>query len=800
MADAAEVQPLPDEEPIAETPQNDDSAAADQPGKDVSFGTFLTVGPKATRDVTIIGYDRLRDSVRAVRRAGNSVENIQIPYDQYKTLIEAQRASDLASGRKTKKNLSKAVSGYFGKSVSLDGKSAQVIGYDAQSDEVLVSEGSESRWMKSGDMLRGTQNLSRNPLTTSVPTENVSSQAKPRDLRVIQEQGQEIDEDKTAQIQRAFEQGRITVQDGPGQRTVGLSVDASGKVLRQVETSLPSIEPAQINFVSSRGETIALTDVDVAIPEITAPINVNAEISVEAPASVPAPAVSIKATRESLKQQRAGAAKTAGGTAAAVAAIAASIPAANTNAAAVMSAAQSVLAAYDASAAARETQIQQISGQIAEVSSRINDLQQRSRQSLAAGNGAQASQYEKQMIQAQTERASLLDQQTDLQITRINETNKAAQIVEVVRKIKPSADGSIPDEQIEAVQRMLPKTVSLVPPAPSASAALPKPPAVSPRAFAPGIPSRRTSAAVSPSVRTPKPLRPLGGSLSTIGGQAQRAVDLNAGQAYDRGTRNGFSDAGAEEVLSADAYESAFSTEGGLEPFSGPLDSSQAQVQTYVAGADDEEPEPADIYGAREQAGKEEMKRIHAAGAGAESYGRLQQDTQPQDTGPVREQRTVPISTPSPTGPSPEEIARASALQQAVAQAVQQQSQQQQEQATGQASISEEEKNKQIQNAKKTISNLVDAFDAAHGIGDVVGILMTVAHINGRLLLTIFKKDMPFFPKAGYPFECTAFACLDLMVCIVAIEAMIVPIVIIAAIIAAVSGATFGLSELVDLF
>jgi hypothetical protein len=164
MADAAEVQPLPDEEPIDETPQSDDSSEADQPGKDVSFGTFLTVGPKATRNVTIIGYDSLRNTVRAVRRSGDTVENIQIPYEQYKTLLDAQRESDLASGRKTKKNLSKAVSGYFGKSVALDGKSAQVIGYDAQSDEVLVSDSEGPRWMKSGEMLRSTQNLSRNPL------------------------------------------------------------------------------------------------------------------------------------------------------------------------------------------------------------------------------------------------------------------------------------------------------------------------------------------------------------------------------------------------------------------------------------------------------------------------------------------------------------------------------------------------------------------------------------------------------------------------------------------------------------
>ena len=803
MADAAEVQPLPDEEPIDETPQSDDSSEADQPGKDVSFGTFLTVGPKATRNVTIIGYDSLRDTVRAVRRAGDTVENIQIPYEQYKTLLDAQRESDLASGRKTKKNLSKAVSGYFGKSVALDGKSAQVIGYDAQSDEVLVSDAEGPRWMKSGEMLRSTQSLSRNPLAASSTSRAAAKSTSSKEPRIIQDQGGEIDQDKTAQIQRAFEQGRITIQDPPGQRTVALSVDTDGKVLRQLETTLSSIQPSQIEYVSSSGQSIALTDVDVAIPEVTAPLNV--EATIETTATIPASSqTSIRATRDALQQSRAASGVAAQGAVAAVAAVAATIPATNAGATAAIAAAQNVLASYANSAANRQNQIQELSNQISDVSNRINELQQRSRQSLAGGDGVQATVYEQQMVQAQSERRSLLDQQTDVQVTAINENNKAALIVKAVEELVPDKSGEIPEAKVLAVQRLLPRLPSVAPrmqqgSAAAASAALPTPPKVAPpRAYAPGIPTRPTASAANPAIRSPKPLRPLGGSLSTLGGQARRAADFNADQAYDRGAGQ----QGYEDSTLSDSSEEALATEGGLAPFSGPLDTPQAQTQTYAAGADDGEDEPADIYGAREEEGRSRMSEIN------QSLSTEPRQTERFDSGienrPSSESAT--ISTPAelprpPVGPSQQEIARAAALQQATAQAIQRQGQQQQNQKNGQIAADQAESQKQkIQTAKKTFSNLVDAFDAVHGAADVVGILLTVAHLNIRLILTVFKRDLPFTPRAGYPYECGVILCFDILVCLAVLSAIMGVIIFIASVTGAVSSVSFGLSELIDLF
>ncbi|MCE9586165.1 hypothetical protein K8R04_02505 [Candidatus Uhrbacteria bacterium] len=759
MADAAEVLPLPEEEPAQEAPQSDDSAAADDSGKDVSFGTFLTVGPKETRNVTIVGYDSLRDTVRAVRRSGDSVENIQIPYEQYKTIIEAQKESDKATGRTTKKNLSGAVRGFFGKNVSLEGKTAQVIGYDAQNDEVLVNDGAGRRWMKSGEMLRGTQTVSSSaPLPTARSTKT-SKQSS----RVVRDQGTKVD----------------------------FSDDASGKAVRQVEVSGTSIQPSN--------------------PEITAPLkattSASASTSTSASASVstsPASA-SIRETRIELQSERAASAgaTTPQSAIAAVASVAAAIPASDTGAAAIIAAAQNVLAAYGASASAREGQIQQLSGQISEVSNRINDLQQRSRTASAGGNSAQASQLKQQIVQSQADRDSLLHQQTDLQVARINEDNKADQIVQAVQRLEPDASGVVPDDKVAAVQKLLPSIAaptSAQREVASAAAALPRPTSTAaPRAYAPGIPSRRASATASPSVRTPKPIRPLGGSLSSIGGQAQRAVELGAAQSYDRGARNGYTGAGSEDTMERDSYEDAFATEGGQGGYSGPLDLPERKPQTYAAGAGDEEPEPADIYGAKEEAGRAEMKRIH----GGSAEGQMQSGQRPPEMAgrPGSDQVSGQNQDQAPTGPTPQELARASALQQATAQAVQRQGQQ--KAATSEAGQSESQMEK-IRAAKKTISNLIDAFDTAHGAFDVIGILMTIAHLNGRLVLTFFKKDLPFFPQAGFPYECSAIACLDLAMCLSAMMTMLGPVILLAAIIAAISSATFGLSDVIggwlDLF
>lgn len=802
MADAAEVLPLPEEEPVDASPKSDDATASDDSGedkgKDVSFGTFLTVGPKQYQNVTIVGYDGLRNSVRAVRRSGDTVENIQIPYEEYKTIIAAQKESDKATGRRTKKNLSGAVRGFFGKSVSLDGKSSQVIGYDAQNDEVLVNDGAGRRWIKSGEMLRSTQNISASTPLAAVPSGKAAAPA----TRVVQDQGAEIDPDKTEQIQRAFKEGRVTVQDPPGQRTVGLSVDSTGKVLRQVELTGKSVQASSINYISSSGASIALDDIDVAIPAMTAPLIEGGEATVTVEATTTGAAAaptSIRTTRKQLKESRAAAPTVSvQGAASAAATVAASIPAVNTAAAAVAAAAQNVLAAYGASVAERDNQIQQLNNQVSKVSNRINDLQQRSRQALAGGNGAQAAQFEQQIIQSQGDRQSLLNQQTDLQVARINENNKASQILVAVQELTPDENGEIPEEKITAVQQLLPQTVASATPSTSvssAAAALPRPKTLAaPRTYAPGIPSRKTSATPNPSVRTPRPIRPLGQTLSTVGGQTRRAVEFGAAQAFDRARES-------DDSALIDSSEQAFATEGGLPGFSGPLDSPQARVQTYAAGAGDEIAEEPDIYGAREAAGKAEMERIHASGqegfAAVPADGRSAPQTQDQQamvTGTMPEEEQLASNEASP-----QEIARATELGQAVQKAVlQDQAQKEGQVGQDQSSAAQAEAlKKKIETTKRTISNLIDTFDGIHGLLDIVGLIVTFGHLNLRMALAPFERDLPFIPRAQFPYECGAIGCFDLMLCLSSLITLLMPVITFAAILGVIGGATFGLSDLV---
>lgn len=817
MADAAEAKPLPDEEPVEGSLQTDDTSvpddSGDEKGNDVSFGTFLTVGPKQFRNVTIIGYDGLRDSVRAIRRTGDRVENIQIPYDQYKTLLDTQRESDLATGRKPKRAASKSVKGVFGRNVTIDGQQAQVIGFDAQTDEVLVTGAQGNRWLKSADILRSAPSPASGVRATVEATEKIADQtAKPEAVRIVAEQGGDIDEDKTAQIKRAFEEGRIKVNDPPGQKTVGVSVDTNGRILRQVELSSGSIEPARIDYVSRRGEMIALDDIDVAIPEITAPLEVEVDASAAAfqvSTRVEAPVSSIRAARQELQASRASAVPIQNA-AAAIAPVAAAIPASNEAALAVVAAAKGALEAYDRSSAGRSEQINQLQNQIRGLGDRIATLQQRSRTALASGNGAQAAQFERQISSSQSERAALLAQQTDLQVARINESNRAEQLVQAVQELAPDESGNIAETKIVAVQTLLPRQRTIQPPqATRAERALAEAvkPAQPSRAFTASIPLRPAAArAPGRSLRSPKPLRPLGDRLASLGGTpAGRAVDFNAAQQADRAAgQNGFGPAGAEQALGQDAYEAAFMTEGGQAGYSGPLDIPERKTQTYAAGAEGEEFEAPDIYGAAEEEGRRRQAELNRSLLVQESEtiaagpGQIPPPSRPREES-VQMRVPRPVSGPE-TGPQPTDVARAAAFQQAIAQAVLEDSQRQEQGSAASAAEKAEQLKKQIDSTKRAISNLVDAFDAIHGAADVIGLLLTFAHINLRLTLTIFKTDLPLTPRAGYPLECTVFGCLDLMICINILAVMMISIAFVAAIIAAVSGATFGLAELVDLF
>jgi len=244
--------------------------------------------------------------------------------------------------------------------------------------------------------------------------------------------------------------------------------------------------------------------------------------------------------------------------------------------------------------------------------------------------------------------------------------------------------------------------------------------------------------------------------------------------------------------MGEDALQNALNTEGGQESFAGPLDIPEARVQSYAANAEDE-PEAADIYGSNEEEGRERMKRINRSSG---ERVRSSESTESNDSSSPENDLPYESDTSlGPAGPTPQEIARASALQQATASAANAQSQTKQS-TTEKVAQAVEGQKKKIATAKKTISNLVDAFDAIHGFEDVVGLLMTFAHLNARLALTVFKKDLPFVPRAGFPYECAVIGCFDLIVVLFALCIIIGPIIIISAIFSVFGGAAFGIAEI----
>lgn len=719
MADAASATPMPAPEEVPE------------PGiKDVSFGTFLSVGPKEYRNTTIVGFDSMRGTVNAVRRKGDSIESIQIPYEKYKGLIEAQKVNDLATGRKTKKNLSKAIRGFFRRDVVLDGKVSQVIGYDGQSDEVLVTDEKGPRWMKSGEMLGRTAIFSAAP----VPATNFST-----------------------------------------------------------KTSAPSskIKPSSVSSITPI-ETVEAVSTPVESSEVSKTAEIKTSIKSSSP-SAPAPApsapeltVTIAETREALKQQRSTSKETSAiqSASSTVANVSATIPASDTNATAIISAAQNVLTAYTASASARENQMQQISGQITEVSNRINDLQQRSRSASAGGNIVQAEQFTQQMNSAQTERDGLLRQQMNLQVASINEEQKVEQITEAVKKLVPDKDGVVPEDQIIAVQKLLPRstTQQVVPlrrTAPTTPSS--KPPVQRGR---PAVSARPMGSAP---VQTVKPiLRAL-----PIGNQERQAVDFNADtQRFRRSQQGGFGATGA-------GFESAFGdneiplSDGGSERYSGPLALPTMKPQTYAAGAGDEEPEKPDYIGEEEKAGQQRMADIHR-GVGDEGFEGVSQTPQLPMTEPEMRAERAPEE---PEEDMQSDLSRATLFQAGTNEAVREEETKKQESSLEAAQNAKTAAEKLVK-LRQTFSRLWTAFDTAHGVFDIEGIAEAFLQLNGRLLMTFLKKDVKLLPKAEYPYEVAAIIGFDLFAVLAALMSIIGPIIVLTAIVVAGAGAAGSLANL----
>ncbi|MEK7473379.1 MAG: hypothetical protein AAB668_01470 [Patescibacteria group bacterium] len=73
---------------------------------------------------------------------------------------------------------------------------------------------------------------------------------------------------------------------------------------------------------------------------------------------------------------------------------------------------------------------------------------------------------------------------------------------------------------------------------------------------------------------------------------------------------------------------------------------------------------------------------------------------------------------------------------------------------------------KQGEAAKRNVSRLIDLFDTAHGLVDVVGIFAAIANMNMRVLTSTFRKGSltrRFFPPAQFPIEVAGIVAMDII-------------------------------------
>lgn len=822
MADTAEAKPLSDDgaadAPSQPTNPSGASNAGEEKGKNVAFGTFFTVGPKEYRDVTILGYNRSKNTVNAIRRSGNSSLQIEIPYEQYKTLLETQRASDLATGRKSKKNSSKIIQGFFGRSIPRLENGAQVIGYDAQSDEVLVKSSKGTSWIKPADVLKATQLF-------QAPNPDISeAKAATKKSSVLVEKGGRIDEERTAILRKAIQEGRVKIEDVPGQKIRNVSVDINGRILREVETAAETLQPIKIRLETQDRGSATTENLEEIFQELTkniasaAPDQIKTEIKIEIPQTADedegAAAETIRELRKQMGESRPPAASIES-VSKILDEVSVEIPSTANNAS-VIAGAKSIVDALGRAEQKRTEQMSQISGRLKELGDQIDAVQKESRAAISANKISEGFKIRAGLAALEKERQSLLMQQTNAQVQGVFINQRLDEIAASAERLvtegqEKNLDANLADfqklidrEKIAAPSLASPEPPSLaqyersraaekaagsrVPAGASSgpSLASPEPPSLAqyergraaekavgagsaPRTFAPSPPIRPVNPGIAKlRARLAKPIKPLG--ANPVGTDAARAVDFNAAQQADRvAGRNGIGAAGAEQEMPRDAYESAMSQAGALPGYRGPLDLPERKARSYAAGAEDEVEAP-DFYGAAEEAGRKRQAEVNigAGEAGAleapGEAGALEASSTEQ--APSGDQEAQPAG---PSGPSQDEMARAAALQSAVAmtiaQAAKQQEQKQEQDKTGALQKAEEAK-KQIKNVKQAISNLIDAGDAITGLADIIGLIETFVHLNLRLLLTFFKKDLPFIPRAGYPIECGAIACMDINICI----------------------------------
>lgn len=758
MADgsSAPATPIPEEIPkqAVESPKVDEATSSpqsgDDQGKDVSFGTFLTVGSATTKsNITVTGYNSLSGKVEALRRAGNGMIKVEIPYAEYKELIKAQKASDVATGRKQKKNLSKAIRGFYRKSVAIDGKSSQVIGYDGQTDEVLVNdEKGQPHWMKSGEMLSRTAVFSTpdKPVTNTAAAS--SSQSTPSKTSTAPQEQIHLQAPKTVPA----ESTTITAPTGVKQSS---EEDDDYSIKTEVERETKPGSGQQ-----------------------------------HAP-KLPSATATISGTREALKQQRASSesGSVIQSATAIVAAVAATIPSSNTNASAVVAAAQNTLQQYAVSEAKRENQLHEISGKITEASDRVNDLQLRSHSASKGGNIAQAQQLQSEMKSAQTERDSLLQQQMNLQVVTINEESKARQIGESVQQLTPNNEGVIPEEKIKNVEKTLPRSVLKPPPAFKPSTSIPKPKKPQARPSTNTSTNTTTNSGSRP-VQTVKPaLRAL-----PISNEANRAVEFGAGQERSRGEsmqdNSIMTDSSSGESMGA--YDMGQKRSVAIPKM--PMTPSQSTINEQ-----EEREKQSDDIGQSEKEGQDRMSAIHRGTSGEPDEAGEGATSMQEPTSESSESQEPSEPSSQPTGTERQQqnqMATAAKINQQKTVAKKEQDEKKKNRDEAGAMEKAESASKMLKKAKLWRTRLMEAYETAEGSMDIIGIVEAIAVANIRQVLTFFKKDLPFLPQSEYPYECAAVGCLDTMVCMTMLVQMMIPIIILAAIIAAVYGATHGLSDM----
>ena len=804
MADTAEAKPLSDDgaanEPTNPAGSLAASSAKGELGKDVAFGTLLTVGPKEYRDITVLGYDRQRNTVRAMRRQGDSFLNIEVPYDEYKKLLVAQRASDLATGRRPKKNSAKVIRGFFGRATPYVGGGSQVVGYDAQSDEVLVKGPKGTRWIKSADILKASQSTIKVPANDTIATPvSTLPTINPLPTR----RGNPLKDGKI-KITAAND----TVPD--------VSIDNAEKIPGGISAGTAFAGPSENVTVSA--------------------IDQEQEDQADAIAELRLQLSQAKAKGAKLEQA-----------AQAITSVGVLVRDTNPAAAQAIAGAEKMLANLQVRAATRQTQTGQMKAQLDVLGTQINELQQQ-RNTLARGkNLKDAMNLLPQIKELQEQRDGLLLQMTNASAIEIFENQRAGELLAQVEKMVPTEEGEISTQGLEDLQKYLeaeriipPPLASFAPPSlagyksskaeqrKAGASAAATPPSTTPRLASPETPSLAnnersradqrkagaSAAAAPPSKgpvlsapeqpplpsagpRTYAPSAPIRTRLATTADRKKlgppkplRALTLNPDQ--QRAVRLGTE----QQLARNEGYESAMAQEGGLPGYRGPLDVPEAKKRTYTAGAQEQEFESPDIYGASEEQARARQADINRGmpmtgpEAEAEDGQQGQQQKQyPQEQAPAE----VPLSPEdaAPEANAADEVAKAMALQRMTAAALLAQQQQQEKQKKGTALQQAESMKKQVESVKKNFSRIYSAGDTILGAAtfDPFELIEEILYLNLRLLLTFFKKKLPYVPQAGYPIECTAIGCFDLMMCLSVVSSVIMPFVFLMIVIGVIAGA-----------